>query len=322
MASKILLSIPVAILLLASCSRSDQEEYEMSLRHVRQLLTDRDCDEALRITASLNESGNRSTDPVFLQLRSSSFACKGNYDDLKFFIENFPLVNNITDNSFHFSLASFYNANDNPDSSEYGYLSNAIDTLLYPGTVDTVAFASREELLGERVAHNFNTQVLYMILTKLGRYSRHYGNMGTNDENQLVKGLGDQGNTCFTDYTTTTSQGLRAVALSGSNPCTGDTDGHPDIQESISEEDRKRIMCEGITMINTIFEIINTTIPRIVNSRSLDDLTSLNQELCTNEFGNALICSVQTQRLCEQMSFDFIESFILLYFESLTDTTP
>ena len=310
--------ISVAILLFISCSQSDQEKYEMSLRHVRQLLTERNCSEALRITTELNQSGTRSSDANFLYLRSSSFACSGNYDDLRFFTENFPTINSIDDNSLHYTLASFYNTNNVPDSNEYNSLSSAINTLLYPGDTTTVSFASREELLGERIAHNFNAQVLYMLLTKLGRYTRYYGNMGTNETRPLInKGIGDQGNVCFTDYTTTASQALRQVALSGTNPCQGNTDGHSDMQESA--ENRVRIMCEGITMFNTLFEIINTTIPRIVNSRDLDDLTSINQELCINEFGNAAICSVQTQSLCETMPVEFIESFILLYFESLTD---
>ena len=292
----------------------------MSIRHVRQLLTDRNCDEALQITANLNTSGTRSEDPDFLYLRSSAYACKSNYDDLRFFTENFPRINDINNDSFHFVLASFYNAENNPNSEEYRYLSNAIDTLLYPGNTNIVSFASREELFGERIAHNFNTQTLYMLLTKLGRYVRYYGNMGTNDNNQLVKGLGNQGNICFTDYTETLSQNLRTSSLTNTNPCNGNAVGHPDMQASA--ENRIRIMCEGITMLNTVFEIINTTIPRITNSGDLDDLTSINQALCSNEFGDANICSVQTPRLCETMPVEFIESFVLLYFDSLTDTTP
>ena len=315
MTSKFIL---VALLLMVSCSRSNREEYEMSLRHVRQLLTERRCDEALRITDELNSSGNRSSDPSYLYLRSSSFACRGNYDDLNFFTENFNRLNDINNDSFHFVLASFYNAQNNPDSREYENLASAIDTLLFPGDITRVSFESRLELFGDRIAHNFNTQILYMLLTKLGRYSRHYGNMGLNDDNQLVKGLGDQGNTCFVDYTTTGTQVLRDVSLSNDNPCGGNSDGHPDMQESA--ENRTRIMCEGITMINTLFEIVNATVPRIVNSRDADNLNNINQELCTNEFGNALICSVQTPSLCEDMPLEFIESFILLYFESLTDT--
>ena len=310
----------VALLFLISCGRSDREEYEMSLRHVRQLLTDRKCNEALRITSRLNSKGNRSKDPEYLYLRSSSYACNGNYDDLKFFVDNFPLLNNINDDIFHYSLASFYNSVNNPGSGQYENLSNAINTLLFPGDTTRVSFASREELFGDRIAHNFNTQILYMLLTKLGRYSRHYGNMGLNDDNQLVKGLGDQGNTCFTDYTTTPTQLLRDVTLTTTNPCASNSDGHPDLQES--DENRIRIMCEGITMINTLFEIVNATIPRIVNSGSIDNLTAINQELCTNEFGNDLICTVQTPSLCAERPLNFVESFILLYFESLTDIPP
>ena len=318
MTSKIL--ICAALSLSLACSRSDQEDYEMSLRHVRQLLTERNCDEALRVTAELNSSGNRSEDPDFLSLRSSSFACKGHYDDLRFFTENFPLIDNINEDSFHFALSSFYNANNPPGSTEYRHLSDAINILLFPGDTTTVSFASREELLGDRVAHNFNTKILFMLLTKLGRYSRHYGNMGSDDNGQLIKGGGDQDNTCFADYTTTTSQVLRSNALTTGNPCSGDSDGHPDMRASA--ENRIRTMCEGITMINTLFEIINTTIPRILNSRELDDLNEINQDLCTNEFGNALICSVQTPSLCENESAEFAESFMLLYFESLTDIAP
>ena len=312
--------ILVILLLVISCGRSTKEEYEMSLRHVRQLLTERRCNEALRITASLNAKGNRSKDPDYLFLRSSSFACKGNYDDLRFFTENFPLINNINDDTFHPTLASFYNAHNNPDSSEYGYLDDAIKTLLFPGDITRVSFASREELFGDRIAHNFNSQVLYMLLTKIGRYSRHYGNMGRNGDNQLVKGLGNQGNTCFADYTTLSTQALRGVSLTTNNPCQGNSNGHPDLQASA--EDRVRIMCDGITMINTLFEIVNATIPRIVNSDSIDNLNNINQELCRNEFGNALICTVQTPSLCEEMPLEFIESFILLYYDSLTDVPP
>ena len=307
----------MALIFLFSCSQSAEEKYEMSLRHVRQLLTDRNCGEALRITADLNSSGNRSGDPRYLYLRSSSLACNGDYDDLRFFTENFPLLNDVNDDSFHYLLASFYNSGRRPGSSEYRHLAESIDTLLFPGDITRVSFRSREELFGDRIAHNFNTQILYMLLTKLGRYSRHYGNMARNSDNQLVKGLGNQGNSCFADYTTTSTRVLRDVSLTTGNPCQGNSNGHPDLQESA--ENRVRIMCEGITMINTLFEIVNFTIPRIVRSDGINSLTELNQELCTNEFGNALICSVQTPSLCEDMPLEFIESFVLLYYESLTD---
>ena len=326
--SLIKVCLPIAILLLTTCSRSDQEEYEMSLRHVRQLLTDRDCDEALRVTAELNASGNRSRDPDYIYLRSSAFACNANYDDLRFFVNNFPLVNNITDNSFHSTLASFYNAQDPPSSSEYSHLSDAIDTLFFPGDIRVVSYAAREDLFGERTALNFNTQILYMLLTKIGRYSRYYGNMGNNANNQLVKGAGTQGNTCFADYTTIGARGLRFLTLSATNPCQSDSAGHPDMRAGA--ENRKSIMCEGVTMINALFELINVTLPQIINSRELDDLASLNQELCANEFGNALVCSVQTQSLCEgedengnpNVPLEQVESFMALYYDSLTDIPP
>ena len=318
--------IPI-IFLFTSCSRSAQEEYEMSLRHVRQLLTDRNCGEALRITAELNTSGNRSSDPDYIYLRSSSFACNANYDDLRFFVDNFPLINNITDNNFHSALASFYNSQNAPGSSEYRYLNDAINTLFFPGDITTVSYTAREELFGERIALNFNTQILYMLLTKIGRYSRYYGNMGRNDDNQLVKGAGPQSNTCFTSYTTPFAQGLRR-AMSVTNPCQSNSTGHPDMQ--VGAENRKSIMCEGVTMINALFNLINITLPRIINSRELDDLTNLNQEICTNEFGNDLICSVQTQSLCEgededgnpNISMEHVESFMALYYDSLTDIPP
>ena len=186
-----------------------------------------------------------------------------------------------------------------------------------------VSYASREELFGERIALNFNAQILYMLLTKIGRYSRHYGNMDRNDDDQLVKGVGSQGNTCFTDYTTAASQGLRTLTLSGTNPCQGNNGGHPDMQ--VGAPNRKKIMCEGVTMINALFELINTTLPRIINSRELDNLATINQELCDDEIGNELICSVQTTSMCEDgdsVTLEHVESFMALYYDSLTDMPP
>lgn len=307
----------MSLFLSFSCSRNDREEFEISLQHIRDLLTERRCDDALEFIDTLDKFKDRSTNPEFLSLQASAFACKGNYDDFRFFEESLSLMDGLTDSNMLYSLAAFYNAQDAPDSSFYQNLARAINTLLYPGKTERVSHLSRRELFGERIAHNVNSQILYMLLAQLGRYGRYYGNMGLSGDD-FVKGAGSGSNSCFTDYTTAPSQAARSTLIPGSNPCSSDSDGHPDMQAGAPN--RIAIMCEGIVMMNNLFEIIVYTLVKIQNSGELGGLLNINRQLCETHLTNRAICNAQTQSECEGLPVEEIEVFSLLYFEATTDT--
>lgn len=306
-------SILIALSLLISCGQSDREKLELSLQHVRHLLTDRRCEDALKITNGIYTSGNHSSNQDFLSLHAASLACSANFDEVRFFSTNIPLMAGISDSLLHSTLASFYNANNRPDSSEYQNLIRAINVLLYPGNMTTVSNASREALFGKTTNDNLNAQLLYMLMTHLGRYVRYYGNMDLN-AGQMVKGAGAQGNTCFIDYTTSLAQTGRATLSSPTNPCTGDDQGHPAMESGASN--RVNIMCEGITALNNFFEIL-LNLSSLKND--LEDLQSISLNLCDNAFPNNPVCLVKTQRDCENLPLQDLELFMLTFFELLTD---
>ena len=304
--------------LLISCSRSDKAEFELSLQHVRWLLTEKNCDHAISIMRDLKNKGNHSANPEFLSLYSASLACRGNYDEINFFKFNLPRLKDVDESTFYEVLASFYNAEDNPGTSEYSYLDDAANVLLYPGNITSTSHEVRRKLFDSTSASNLNAQLLYMIITQVSRYVHYYGNMGLNASGKREKGSGVQGNICFTDYTTTEAQTLRASFLSPDNPCNGDDQGHT-AMNTLSTQ-RTSVMCQGITKINNFFDLLSNLAFSGINSSELQDLQLLNRSRCGEQLmNNPAICTTKDLEECETLPLRDIESLMIIYFESLTN---
>ena len=308
--------VPIALFIF-SCGQSGKEKFINATQKAHYLLTKKKCDDALAITNKLYRSGNHSTNGDFLSLHASALACKGHYDDFGFFIDNLPILTNVSDTNFLYSTSNFNNATIAPSQKPYGHLKEAIDVLLYPGNLTTSSHSQRAELLGEKMAHNINSQILFMVITQLGRYTRHYGNMGILN-GRIIKGEGDHANNCFIDYTTAVAQTAKSAILQN-NPCIDNDDGHLDMKENAP--DRIKIICEGVTMMNIALDLIGRTLTLIDTSERLNELKNLTLNRCrlSGEIDeNSSVCSVQTPKKCEELSIEELELYMLIHFEILT----
>ena len=214
------LLIAVFLALLISCGHKEEEKLDADLEYMAQLLTEKKCDAALELSDEIIADGKNMDKKEVLSLRASAFACKANYSTSKFYIENLPILASTDIFRLYFDLATFYNADDIPNSSAYRYMAQAINTLLFPNGLEETSHAQREQILGKINAQNINDQALFMLLTQIGRYIKYYANFGENSEGNFVKGAGSQSNTCFGSYTEPLAQEF-AYSLSryGDNPC-------------------------------------------------------------------------------------------------------
>lgn len=302
----------LAGLLLVCCSGSPREKLEKKLTYLRQVLTHRDCPEAERIIQDLGGGHERNSE--YISLKASGEACRGNYDEVRFFGEDVSSLSGATQGGFFYSLASFENSQDAPGSVPYTALDNAIRTLLYAG--GEPEHTARVARFGREEADELNTQLFYMVITQLGRYVRFYGNMGDDGSGVLSKGSGDGINSCFADYTTPVAMTLLA-GLPGTNPCAVAGDSHLSMRASVTG--RKAVMCEGIVLFNVLLELIVEIAFIGRNTESLRDLqAALIAVGCSGVLVGAPVCQVKSHQVCEDLPEEQLEALMIAYFEFLT----
>ncbi len=305
------ISFLLFITLFSACGVSDSEKIDEAISKAHQLLTERDCNEALK---ELNEVGYQNKNPYYLSVYASAQACKSDFTEPNFFAND---VDNIgTSNTTILGTLSTMSTSEIIDSSTDSYqnLKNAINTLLYAGGISAPSHANRAAVFGASAARNLGAQAFYMIIAQMGKYFYLHGNTDSNGR----KGNRDPiANSCLADYTTPAGQVARLAAGASISPCASDSSGDTELQSGHPE--RTKLMCEGIVLFNNLLDILASLTFTGDNVGALSSLQAGITDLC-GALSLGTICTQRSQSDCEAESMDNIELYFVGVFETmLTD---
>ncbi len=255
--------------MLGGCAKNEELEVidavDTALDHLSQRVPE--CQDAIDV---LEGVGRQPTNPRYLQVLASAYACRAGFSELTLFGE----IDTISaDQYFLASLAQLStSAQEEAESDEFADLQTAIDLLLYAGDKAVPSATEQEALFGQRHGGNLNLQALYMMIAQLGRYARWYGNADAAGE----KGEGGAANVCFFDYSTTGAPAPNTIAtgFGGGNACTGTNNGHEDLDYATAGQTvAQRRLCQGLMLFNNIYDVLqNTTLSEDSSLGALGDV--------------------------------------------------
>lgn len=245
------LNLFVCLLIFTSCGSKPEVETRKAIDKAQALLTSGKCQDAIDI---MQASGLQTTDPLYVQVYASGFACRSGFSEQIFFAQDIGLIDTDSSLTLFKSVTllstSFETA---ADSDSYKDLLQGINILITSGGGNQ---SQRNSTYGTRKAGDIGTQALYMLIAQLGKYLHHYGD---------VDSAGKKGNgspMCFVAYSDATAI-TSATALPASNSCQPPLVGNTDLSLAAAELDQtKRRMCEGLMIITNLADILgNISLP-------------------------------------------------------------
>jgi hypothetical protein len=271
--------------LLVSCGNSPEEETTQAIDQALTLLSNYKCADAIKLLEDLKDQDKN---PVWFKTLASAYACKAGFNMVKFIDDD---LSKIDDTKLFQSLSTLsYSDETSVDSANYLAMKHALDIL---GRSDFKQ-ATRTADFGQRHGEDMGVQVLIYSIMQLGKYLNWYGNVDATGK----KGAGTNTNTCYLNYTY-----ANAVAIVGTYPatnaCQSTVDGSPDLEA-------KRIlrMCEGITLITNIYDVLNTIDLSSSNTlSSLEDIVTEinNYRTAANAAGVGYLLDVTSPSACQTL---------------------
>ncbi len=322
MRSVLILSI---LILFYSCAKSPADEVDEAIDIALTYLSDDKCDEAIDI---LEDVGRDKTNPIYLQVLASAYACRAGYNEVVFLDTDIAKINSA---DLMKSLTTLTLSNDHAaDSDSYLDLREALEVVLYVDS-NQPSQVKREAKYGPRKAGDMGVQALFLSFAQLGKFLQFYGNVDAAG----VKGQGavstdEQGataSTCFVGYTE--AQSLAFVVGGGGGACLNGTSSHPDMlfAPAATLIITKRRMCEGLMLITNIVDILdNLTLPTDTSMGDLSNVkTSIDTSISTittNFPTLATLLGTTSQTTCETLvataptsEFDNLQFLYALIFE-------
>lgn len=297
--------LPFFLILSFSCSRSNEEKKDEAIHSAKIYLTKKKCDKAME---TLLEVGIDIKHAKYMQALSSAYACKSDYLTTVFYGTNLERVASGSADSLIGSLTTFTTSEmTSPTDNNYVYLQNAIDTLIYAGGVTVPSVNERELVFTIGETLDINMQILYMILSQIGKFAYYYGNA---DPVLGLKGMGSEANGnsnnltngCFYDYDPIDPDialiiNTERIAESLGS-CTSTATGHPQLV-ALPNANTVTRMCQGIILFNVFLDLIlNIPLPDDVSE--LTDLTDTFQDVLAGVPGGiGNIITVKSQSECE-----------------------
>lgn len=310
-----------------SCAKTNEEEVLSAIREARYHLNSGDCSRAQDV---LDDVDPDSDDANFVAVMSSAIACDAGYTDTKA-IKN---LTNVDTSSLAFlgSFAAFPTSNETAvDQTSYTKILEAIDYLVKADGGAAPSTSNRIQKFGKNKGNDLSMQLFLMSTVAMGKFFAFYGNTDSDG----MKGAGSAGNGCIAHYVTDAQMNADIVADNGGAnlwaSCDSGTDGHVDIEQSaIGDTDYKRRMCEGVILINNIFDVLlNIDISSNSTVGNLDDIRTAIDDLYTSSFNLAAsrpwgsggtpivnLKAVTSQSACEAFSQSDLEIFYLSTFEA------
>ena len=320
MRSALILSI---LILFYSCAKSPADEVDEAIDIALDYLSYDKCDKAIDV---LEGVGRDKTNPIYLQVLSSAYACRAGYDERVFLDTD---IAKIASADLMKSLTTLTLSNDHAaDSASYLDLREALEVVLYVDS-NQPSQVKREAKYGPRKAGDMGVQALFLSFAQLGKFLQFYGNVDALG----IKGAGavstdEQGataSTCFVGYTE--AQSLAFLVGGGGGSCTGGTSSHPDMlfAPAATLTITQRRMCEGLMLVTNIVDILNNlTLP---NDASMGDLSNVKTSIVTSistiitNFPTlATLLGTTSQTTCETLvatapEFDNLQFLYALIFE-------
>lgn len=253
------------LFLLASCAKSPSEKTDEAIDVALSYLSDSKCDAAIDV---LEDAGRDTSNPIYLQVLASAYACRAGYNEITFLDSQIPTIQG-SFTTFMKSLSLLtLSAETEADSDDYKDFRTGINVVL---NIDSgqPSQAAREAKFGPRKAGDMGLQAIFLSLNQLGKFAHFYGNVDAAG----VKGGGANTNTCFIAYTS--AQALAFIGTGSTGSCTpGTLIGHPDLDLSDLPTTKRR-MCEGLMLVTNIIDILtNITLPDDPSMGSLDAVTT------------------------------------------------
>jgi hypothetical protein len=301
------------LLCLLSCGEKEDEKTDDLVRSANFLLNTRNCQEAINL---LENYGRRPTNTRYIQTLASAYACRAGFDEPSFYQS---LTDISSDTGGFIGSLTVLSSSVMTSSIDSAYVDiwRAIDILLPAPGYNEIGSDFRSNVFISNDANDINIQLLYLLLTQLGKYAFFYGNanptIGTKGEGTVVNGNPNANtNECFTTYTATSALAIINNVATPTAPCDDldgaggdDDDGHPQLTKpGISHELFVTRMCEGVVLFNNVVDVFGAV--ALSTSANFSTVTTLQGNIddvfntaCGLLGGNNLICSVKSQSVCE-----------------------
>jgi hypothetical protein len=293
----------VFFIFLSACGQNDAEKVDRAIESAQIHLTNKDCTQA---EEALNEVGMQTRHAKYLQTLASAYACYSDYRTTVFYGSNLSKITSTLTTIFG-SLTKFTTSPmSDPEDTSYIKLLQAINVLLYAGGITRSSATNRSAIFSSSELNDIHIQLIYFILTILGKYMFYYGNA---NPTAGVKGTGasSNGNTngltngCFYNYNPSdaaTLAAINAIRLAGTvGSCTNLAIGHVKMVALPNANTVKR-MCQGVVLFNNFLDIVgNTSIPS--SGQALNNLNSLLRTACSSVSGISDLCQIKDQTTCE-----------------------
>lgn len=281
-----LLPTLIFLFFLTACGDNPQEEALKGIDEALTFLSAEECDKAIKVLEDLEDQDEN---PVYFKTYASAYACKAAFNMIDFVAND---VSAIDDANLLSSMSILSTSDESAvDSAAYVALRSALSIL---GRADFKQ-ATRNSDFGLRHGEDMGVQVLIYALTEFGKYLNWYGNVDATGK----KGAGTNTNSCYLNYSYAAAIAV-VTALPGTNACNVANDGHPDLNGA------KKIqrMCEGITLVTNIFDVLNTLdLSTSSTLASLEDIvTEINSyRTAADAAGVGYLLDVTSPTACEAL---------------------
>lgn len=283
------LFILLTILFLSSCAPKPEEKVAEAIDRALSHLSHGECDEAISVLQDSDSDGN---DPVYIQVLASAYACKADFDEIKFVSDDLSAIDTSTAPKIFKSISIMSLSTDTAaDTAGYANIKKAINTILNSTT--TVGQVARTTKFGTRKSGDMGVQALILNIVNFGKFLHYYGNVDTNG----VKGGGSASNSCFLNYNDPRAQAITGV---GTGACTVDNDGSIDLDQTTAAG--KRRICEGVMLLTNAIDILDNI--DLSGSSTLSKLEDVSTQVNTYKTaataaGLGTIINMTSQATCE-----------------------
>jgi hypothetical protein len=232
-----ILFIIFILVLFTGCAKNPVEEVNEAIDVALTYLSSEKCDEAIKV---LENAGAQPSNAIYLQVLASAYACKANFDEIRFIAEDLEDIDPSTPANIFKSISVLSLSDESAaDSAEYVAIRTGINLVL-----NSRSQTERTQKFGARKAGDLGLQGLILSMVNLGKFLNFYGN---------VDSAGNKGtNSCFIDYNDNRAQLLVGVSTGA---CTSDTSGHPDLDQTTTAGRRR--LCEGLMLITNTIDILD-----------------------------------------------------------------
>lgn len=279
------------LFILCSCGKKEARERTEAIDVALTYLSDGECAEAIKILEKLG----RSEDAVYLQVLASAYACRADFDAVRFISVDIGRINTNSSQLFNSLTLLTLSGETETDSDSYTDFKTGIGILLNSGGSTQPSQVARTTTFGSRKAGDMGVQALLLSIVQLGKVLNHFGNVDANGN----KGAGDESNQCFITYSFTDAQ---VVAASGGGVCNGVSNGHVDLDYTNAAGRRR--LCEGLMLLTNIIDILdNIDVSGNASLSGLEDVASAvkgyKTTAITADPDLATLLNMTSQSLCE-----------------------